>query len=121
MTGPGEPREPTLPWSPGYSPTVGCDLGWWPLIRDLAARLDVTCPGWGVFQVKEKFGGLRFYVHLGEASGDAAGRGWRAVQEAEAASFEICEQCGQPGILRDGAWLKTLCDNHSMGKSSDGR
>jgi hypothetical protein len=109
-------QEPTLPWASGYSPIVECGPGWWPLIRDLATLLDDTCPGWCAFQVKEKFGGLRFYAHLGEGSGDSAGRGWQAIQKAEAESFTICEQCGEPGFLRSGSWLKTLCDNHSVSR-----
>ena len=81
--------------------------GW----SDLLTRLigDLFELGWDgrVFQVKEKFGGLRFYV------GSANKAIYERIHAAENESFETCEQCGAPGALRDGGWLKTLCDEHS--------
>ena len=64
-----------------------------------------------VLQVKEKFGGLRFYVNCrrNEAIGERIGA---AMQE----SFRICEICGQPGKLWEGNWIKTLCDLHHGGQ-----
>jgi len=55
-------------------------------------------------QVKEKFGGLRFYVH--NAGDEIHGM----ISMAEQMSFKICEKCGKPGSLhKRGGWLKTLC------------
>jgi hypothetical protein len=37
-------------------------------------------------------------------------------QRLEAAKMEstrTCEVCGQPGALREGSWIKTLCDEHT--------
>ena len=67
-----------------------------------------------VLQVKEKFGGLRFYVNCrrNEAIGERIGA---AMQE----SFRTCEVCGQPGRLWEGRWIRTLCDEH--GSSHGGR
>lgn len=60
-----------------------------------------------VMQVKEKFGGLRFYV------GAASREFFDTIEAAEKASYEICEQCGEPGKLReDLGWILTLCDKH---------
>jgi hypothetical protein len=59
--------------------------------------------------VKEKFGGLRFYVD------DADPDLWNFLRGMEEKSFEICEACGAPGKTRketDG-WMKTLCDEHA--------
>ena len=55
------------------------------------------------FQVKEKFGGLRFHMHksttkIGEA-----------IREAEEEAARTCETCGNPGTLNEGGWLVTLC------------
>jgi hypothetical protein len=58
-------------------------------------------------QVKEKFGGLRFYF----MSGDEFVQG--AVALAERMSYTICEECGEPGKLRSGGWMRTLCDRHA--------
>ncbi len=57
-------------------------------------------------QVKEKFGGLRFYV-LG---GDEYVRG--LIDMAEKMSYSICEVCGHKGEERDTSWIRTLCDIH---------
>ena len=54
-------------------------------------------------QVKEKFGGLRFY-HSG---GDDFIEG--LVWMAEAVSIRICEECGSPGTQNDCGWIRTLC------------
>lgn len=59
-----------------------------------------------VDQVKEKFGGLRFYYH----GGDEAVSGMVRMAESWAAS--TCETCGETGTLRPGGWIRTLCDKH---------
>ena len=57
-------------------------------------------------QVKEKFGGLRFYYDGGdeEISG--------MVRMAESWAAHTCEECGAPGTMRQGGWIRTLCDTH---------
>jgi hypothetical protein len=59
-----------------------------------------------IAQVKEKFGGLRFYVY----GGTEEHRNF--IRFAEAMSFRTCEQCGAPGETRSTGWTKTLCDRH---------
>jgi len=56
-------------------------------------------------QVKEKFGGLRFYM----SGGNDEMRGM--IQMAESMSFVICEDCGFPGKKRTGGWIFTKCDS----------
>lgn len=63
-------------------------------------------------QIKEKFGGLRYYM------GSETKAMTEAISEAERKSFETCEQCGAPGKLRRGGWISTLCDICARGKSS---
>ena len=60
-----------------------------------------------VMQVKEKFGGLRFYVNCRKEEAIRQRIGV-AAQE----SFRTCEVCGQPGKLRELRCIKTLCDEH---------
>jgi hypothetical protein len=76
-----------------------------PLVAELEATGGVP---FEVLQVKEKFGGLRFYVNC---RNDAAIR--QRIGIAADESFRSCEICGQPGELRDGSWIKTLCDQHA--------
>ena len=61
-------------------------------------------------QVKEKFGALRFYYR----DGDEAIAGM--VELAEYMSARTCEECGLPGKIRDGGWIRTLCDAHRTDK-----
>ena len=89
---------------------VNIDEGWVPLVRSLVSVIEHWLkylkekPQFSVFQVKEKFGGLRFYY----VGGDDFIRG--AVHLAEAMSMRTCERCAAPGVLRPLGWLRTLCD-----------
>ena len=79
--------------------------GWYPLVKELI--LDLINLGWDkqVCQVKEKFGGLRFYINSGSDEVH------KRISKAENDSYEICEVTGEPGKLRnDIGWYTTLCD-----------
>lgn len=58
-------------------------------------------------QVKEKFGGLRFYYD----GGDKYINGLSAM--AESMSYVTCETCGKPGKPSRGGWIQTLCEEHA--------
>ena len=93
-----------------------CGEGWWPILEKLCSNIQShidwknrqleAVPQVTVAQIKEKFGGLRFYYD----GGDEQIRGM--VQMAEAWADTSCEECGAPGKRRDGGWIKTLCDHH---------
>jgi len=88
-----------------YASAPGC--GWTPLLIDLCEKLEaVVGEDFHVLQVKEKFGTLRFYVY---GANEAARE---LIAEAEEASAKICEVCGEPGFIRGGRWMKTLCEAH---------
>ena len=78
--------------------------GW----ADIVGRLFELCfeEGVAVTQVKEKYGGLRFYV------GSATEQVLDTIDEAEQESYKVCEHCGEPGEPRKGGWILTLCDKH---------
>lgn len=59
-----------------------------------------------VEQVKEKFGGLRFYTTY--ANDEIHG----AISFAETLSFRICETCGNPGKVFRKSWIVTRCEKH---------
>lgn len=59
-----------------------------------------------VHQIKEKFGGLRFYYHGGDEQVSGM------VRMAEVWAENACETCGSPATLRSDGWLRTLCDDH---------
>lgn len=85
---------------------VECGAGWDSIYVPLIERCKAE--GAAVLQVKEKFGGLRFYV--GGGTDDL----FDAIDKAESKSFTICELCGAPAELREGAYWKTLCDRHAQ-------
>ena len=90
------------------------DSGWYPLIKDLID--DLIKLGWDkqVCQVKEKFGGLRFYINSG--SNEIFAR----ITFAENKSHEICETCGEKGEMRtDLGWYRTLCNKHYEERKSN--
>lgn len=86
--------------------------GWKVLISELMSDLDKS--GWNgqIFQIKEKFGSLRFYA------GSFSPQVTQLIEEAESKSSTICEECGSPGHIRSlNGWLKCLCDSHYENKS----
>jgi hypothetical protein len=58
-------------------------------------------------QVKEKFGGLRFYVQA------ATDKHYQYITFAESMSYRTCESCGAPGKTYTDGWHTTLCDIHA--------
>jgi hypothetical protein len=93
--------------------------GWWPIIESLCANIQSHTDWWNtnretrpvveqvvVAQIKEKFGGLRFYYD----GGDDTIRGM--VRMAEAWADRSCEECGAPGMTGGKGWIKTLCPTH---------
>ena len=80
--------------------------GWHQLVAVLVAEAERT--GATIHQVKEKFGGLRFYVSASSTDRD------RLIEAAEALSCYTCEQCGKPGQRRSGGWIRTLCEEHVL-------
>jgi hypothetical protein len=93
--------------------------GWADLLTSLSDRLIEhfeANPEAQVVQVKEKFGGLRFYV---EGCGDEE---QHLINQFERASFKVCEFCGEPGSVgrlgfrrndetskKSFGWVKTMC------------
>ena len=81
--------------------------GWYFLIKELIE--DLIKLGWDkqVCQVKEKFGGLRFYIN------GASNEVHKRISEAENLSYQTCETCGEKGELKTNiGWHTTLCDKH---------
>ena len=86
--------------------------GWYQLIDDLCAALCLIAVREKVdppvaVQVKEKFGGLRFYINRGsDAMHDA-------INHAEDRSYMVCEICSKPGRLNKYGWLRVRCEEHT--------
>jgi hypothetical protein len=85
--------------------------GWYDLIYQLSeditkycSTLRVECPI--VVQVKEKFGGLRFYISSGDKQIT------KFIERAEEKSYITCDVCGEPGKIRGRGWVVTRCEDH---------
>jgi len=80
---------------------MSCGKGWFLLIDELCSKLSDQAIA---LQVKEKLGGLRFYLQGTEED-------YKIESEYESKSFEVCEMCGEPGERKsDHGWLRTICD-----------
>jgi len=60
-----------------------------------------------VLQVKEKFGGLRFYTNF---VGDTISA---LIDAAAFESTKTCEVCGMSNSRQRGSWITTRCDQHA--------
>ena len=136
----------TGPVIPGY---IGA--GWHPIVMRLMAGIDALlddelAAGFRLIQVKEKFGGLRFYFDLNgrkDFTVDIFGVGRlripdqdkdglpprpaeldhinQLIRSAEEEASRTCEACGRPGELRKGGWVVTLCEHHARIKEAGGQ
>ena len=83
-----------------------CGEGWYPIIQpliDLAESKNLK-----ILQIKEKFGGLRFYYEgVDEEMSEA-------ISKAAAIADVTCELCGKPATERFGGWIRVLCDEHAI-------
>ena len=96
--------------------------GWYPILEALCASIQQhtdwrekqgnAIPQVVVEQIKEKFGGLRFYYE----GGDEQIHGM--VRMAEAWAGIACEDCGGIGKRRSGGWVRTLCDIHEAERNA---
>jgi len=138
----GDIRKTCMGWG------LSCGDGWFNLVYKLCndimqvigtRNIDITA-----LQVKEKFGGLRFYYSMQVENTILSkidrlfykvmvslrlGRKYwvitnfrrkfiqttdekisSLINKAESDSYTICENCGKPGRVREGGWIRTLCD-----------
>lgn len=110
--------------------------GWWSIVETLCGQIDSytkwrnntrearlidnphnstipdAVPQVVVAQIKEKFGGLRFYYD----GGDEYIHG--LTRMGESMSELTCEVCGNLGKPREGGWIKVLCDLHHNERES---
>lgn len=82
-----------------------CGWGWKKLLDSIFKIMQETDRTVG--QVKEKFGGLRFYTDDPSKEPPALKD---VIRRAEIESFKVCEDCGtKKSVTTEGSWLKTLC------------
>jgi long-subunit acyl-CoA synthetase (AMP-forming) len=106
-------EEMVLPIQFGFE----CGDGWYMLLEQLLHSIEWHLDpehSWPkkeriplhIQQIKEKFGGLRFYY----SGGDELIRGM--VNFAESLSYHICEHCGSTNnVSQTEGWITTLCED----------
>jgi len=87
----------------GYGGDLGIPNGWADIILDLHNKIVAEYPDYYITQIKEKFGGLRYYV------GRVGDLGYDLISKAEDLSYKTCERCGRAGKERPTGWVLTLC------------
>ena len=94
-----------------------CGDGWYWLLNNLMNTIQSYCknnkkPIINVTQIKEKFGGLRFYYDGGDNKIDGM------VWLAEELSYHICETCGTTNHVGQTStgWIYTIC-KECLGKN----
>lgn len=94
-----------------HLPRLSCGNGWFDLIDKLCESLQNMTQNGGrqvvAYQVKEKFGGLRFYTSTRNEEQEGM------IQFAEAFSVRICEVCGNRGKTYGPTWFRTRCEAHA--------
>ena len=93
--------------------------GWYPLIKDLSKEIYDLYESWGdryetypfVAQMKEKFGGLRYYMYYGELTEEDHKKLSEIVDRYERKSYTICEVCSEQGKndVNQNLYYRTLC------------
>jgi hypothetical protein len=90
-----------------YGKKIRCDSGWFQLIFDLDAELNKIDPDYKIYQIKEKFGELRFYFDSEDK--EKYYKMTEIVERYEKTSTSVCEKTGKPGVLmRKNRLYKTL-------------
>lgn len=87
------------------------DPGWAAIVDGLDQGLSEILPDYKVYQVKQKFGGLRYYTSFPHDE-EKRERFNELIRNAEALAAETCEICAKPGRLQGDAYVRTLCDKH---------
>lgn len=102
-------------------PYCGFEIGngWFEIIEELCSKIEQVLSKYAkdehkfqVAQVKEKFGGLRFYVEycVNVINQQDIELIESYIIAAETKSYKTCEKCGNLGTLRKSGWHRTLCD-----------
>lgn len=88
------------------------DPGWDNLILTLDKILADIDPEYEIYQVKEKFGTLRFYAQCNNPDQDQNNLGHILIGSFESVSKYVCESCGSTDKVyaRTAGWVKTLCE-----------
>lgn len=96
---------------------IECGDGWFNLLNELSNKIEQhiiknNIKDMFAMQVKEKFGGLRFYMTCFDDKVEQ----W--INEAEDKAANTCELCGNAGKIHwTNGWASCLCSKHLKEKN----
>ena len=114
-------KEYETPW-PIQLGSIDCGDGWFRIIDGLCGHIDSLIANmpkdereqYVVHQIKEKFGGLRFYTS--KSTPEMA----QAIRGAEVSAIITCERCGCKGYTENNCgWTCTLCEGHHAARRAE--
>lgn len=87
--------------------------GWEPLVYQLHTVVKALDPDYVLYQCKEKFGGLRYYIGITTKDESRINQIRNIIRTVERRSYHICETCGNSGkLVENNHWYYTSCENH---------
>jgi hypothetical protein len=97
--------------------------GWLPIINELCHEIKTVTDSLIATQIKEKFGGLRFYYTFDE-NDDLSSIDYEKinllVRKYEIVAENTCESCGNAtNLSKSGHWYKTICPDCHDGEYED--
>lgn len=94
--------------------TIDCGPGWYQLIIDCDLELAAVDPSYQVFQIKQKFGTLRYYFAPSDGMEQYRKKMNEIVAVYESVSSYKCEECGDMGAKlhkNQRGWMTTVCES----------
>jgi hypothetical protein len=102
-------------FDPNYPAVLDVGPGWIHIIAKLHNAIFLMNPNYRIAQVKQKLGGLRYYIYLDPQESEDSKNAKKIINNfiylAEHQASETCEQCGEPGKLtKTNMYYRTACD-----------
>lgn len=91
----------------GWHQEIECEDGWFELVANCHSELLSIDNNYTIFQIKQKFGTLRYYAEPSRP--EYADHFRPVIDKYEQLSARTCEMTGARGVLmKKGGWYKTL-------------
>jgi len=103
---------------------ISVDEGWYQIIIDCDNELTQIDPGYKILQIKEKFGGLRYYIQSSDrATSETEEKMEAVIRKYEEIASRTCEVTGKPGVLMKATSgrYKTLSPEYDSSKEFHGQ
>ena len=101
----------TKKFAPGYYQSIDVDEGWYQIVLDCDKELSAIDPDYIILQIKQKFGGLRYYCQSSQPDNpELFAQINSVIKKYENIAAVTCEVTGNPGVLMksETGWHMTL-------------